>query len=203
LPHREHQNETTTAAMLHRSLVLFETFISRRILSADAYGRNFDASRKFRSFVHGSMWLKIHPLLAIFANLTFTVTSLPVDSKQFSWFKCCFRYFYLPMVRLKMINKSDWGLVGEILQFVLEHCGRVVHGAFDSQACYQCLCGVWVRSQLSALDMLHRIKGIFGADHVPVVSCGHSGFLHHQKGPIPPMSWVGATLSLPCSPWGE
>jgi hypothetical protein len=33
---------------------------------------------------------------------------------------------------------------------------------------------------------------------------GHSGFLHHQKGPIPPpMSWVGATLSLPCSPRGE
>jgi hypothetical protein len=25
-----------------------------------------------------------------------------------------------------------------------------------------------------ALDMLHRIKGIFGADHVPVVSSGHS-----------------------------
>jgi hypothetical protein len=44
----------------------------------------------------------------------------------------------------------------------------------------------WVRSQLAALDMLHRIKEIFGADHVPVVSSGHSGFLHHQKGPIPP-----------------
>jgi hypothetical protein len=48
------------------------------------------------------------------------------------------------------------------------------------QACNQCLCGVWVRSQLTALDKSHRIKGIFGADHVPVVSSGHSGFLHHQ-----------------------
>jgi hypothetical protein len=84
--------------------------------------------------------------------------------------------------------------------------GRAVHGATDmcdSQACNQCLCGVWVRFQLAALDMLHRIKGIFGADHVPVVSSGHSGFLHHWKGPIPPMSWVGATLLLPCSPRGE
>jgi hypothetical protein len=43
------------------------------------------------------------------------------------------------------------------------------------------LCGVRVRSQLAALDKLHRIKGIFGADHVPVVSSGHSGFLHHQN----------------------
>jgi hypothetical protein len=41
--------------------------------------------------------------------------------------------------------------------------------------------GVWVQSQLAAPDMLHRIKGIFGADHVPVVSSGHSGFFHHQK----------------------
>jgi hypothetical protein len=55
----------------------------------------------------------------------------------------------------------------------------------DSKACNQCLCGVCVRSQLAALDMLHRIKGIFGANHVPVVSSGHSGFLHHQKGLIP------------------
>jgi hypothetical protein len=37
------------------------------------------------------------------------------------------------------------------------------------------------RFQLTALDKLHRIKGIFGADHVPVVSSGHSGFLHHQN----------------------
>jgi hypothetical protein len=29
---------------------------------------------------------------------------------------------------------------------------------------------------------LHRIKGIFGAGHAPVVSSGHSGFLHHQNG---------------------
>jgi hypothetical protein len=50
---------------------------------------------------------------------------------------------------------------------------------------------------------LHRIKGIFDADHVPVVFSGHSGFLHHRKGHIPPMSWVGATLSLPCSSRGE
>jgi hypothetical protein len=28
--------------------------------------------------------------------------------------------------------------------------------------------------------MLHRIKGIFGADHVPVVSSGHSGFKSSQ-----------------------
>jgi hypothetical protein len=41
--------------------------------------------------------------------------------------------------------------------------------------------GVWVRSQLTALDKLHHIKGIFGTDHVPVVSSGHSGFLHHQN----------------------
>jgi hypothetical protein len=44
----------------------------------------------------------------------------------------------------------------------------------------------------TSLDMLHRIKGIFGAGHVPVVSSGYSGFLHHQKGHIPPMSWEGA-----------
>jgi hypothetical protein len=31
------------------------------------------------------------------------------------------------------------------------------------------------------IDMLHRMKGIFGADHVPVISSGHSGFLHHQN----------------------
>jgi hypothetical protein len=37
-------------------------------------------------------------------------------------------------------------------------------------ACNQNLCGVWV-----------RIKEIFGADHVSVVSSGHSGFLHHQN----------------------
>jgi hypothetical protein len=30
-----------------------------------------------------------------------------------------------------------------------------------------------------------------------------SGFLHHQKGLIPPMSRVGATPSLPCSLRGE
>jgi hypothetical protein len=62
--------------------------------------------------------------------------------------------------------------------------GLVVHGASegsDLQACNQCLCGVWVRSQLTTLDKLHRIKGIFGADHVPVVSSGHSGLLHHQN----------------------
>jgi hypothetical protein len=58
-------------------------------------------------------------------------------------------------------------------------------------------------TKTTALDMLNRIIGIFGADHVPVVSSGHSGFLHHQKGLIPPMSWVGATPSLPCSPRGE
>jgi hypothetical protein len=77
--------------------------------------------------------------------------------------------------------------------------GRVVYsasGVSDSQACNLCLCGVWVQSQLAALDMLHHIKGIFGTDHVLVVSSGHSGFLHHQKGPIPPVSWVGATPSL-------
>jgi hypothetical protein len=34
--------------------------------------------------------------------------------------------------------------------------------------------------------MLHRIKWIFDADHVPVVSSEHFGFLHHQMGPIPP-----------------
>jgi hypothetical protein len=43
-------------------------------------------------------------------------------------------------------------------------------------------------------------KRVFGADHVPVVSSGHSGFLHHQKGPIPPMSWVGVTPSAVLSP---
>jgi hypothetical protein len=32
--------------------------------------------------------------------------------------------------------------------------------------------------------MLHCIKGIFGTDHVPVVSCGHSGFLPHKNGKI-------------------
>jgi hypothetical protein len=57
----------------------------------------------------------------------------------------------------------------------------VVHGASDEsdlQACNQCLCGVvWDRFQLAALDMLHRIKGIFGADYRPVVSYGHFGFL--------------------------
>jgi hypothetical protein len=65
--------------------------------------------------------------------------------------------------------------------------GRTVHGASDVselQACNQCLCGVWVRSQLAALDKLHCIKGIFGAGHVPVVSSGHSGFLHHQNGKV-------------------
>jgi hypothetical protein len=31
------------------------------------------------------------------------------------------------------------------------------------------------------LDMLPRIKGIFGADHVPVVSSGHSGFKIDKK----------------------
>jgi hypothetical protein len=30
--------------------------------------------------------------------------------------------------------------------------------------------------------MLHRIKGIFGADHVPVVSSWQSGFFHRQNG---------------------
>jgi hypothetical protein len=42
--------------------------------------------------------------------------------------------------------------------------GRAVHGASDVsdlQACNQCLCGVWVRSQLTALDKLHRIKKDF------------------------------------------
>jgi hypothetical protein len=38
--------------------------------------------------------------------------------------------------------------------------------------------------------MLHRIKGIFGADHVPVVSSGHSGFLHHQNGKIISISLI-------------
>jgi hypothetical protein len=60
----------------------------------------------------------------------------------------------------------------------------VVHSASDVsdlQACNQCLCRVWVRSQLAALDKLHRMKGIFGADHVPMVSSRHSGFLHHQN----------------------
>jgi hypothetical protein len=67
----------------------------------------------------------------------------------------------------------------------------------------QCLCWVWVWSQLASLDKLHHIKGIFSADHVPVVSSGYSGFLHHQKGPIPSVSWVGVTPSLPCSTRGE
>jgi hypothetical protein len=53
--------------------------------------------------------------------------------------------------------------------------------ASDLQACNQCLCGVWVQSRLAALDMLHRIKGIFGTDHIPVVSSGHSGFLYHKN----------------------
>jgi hypothetical protein len=30
------------------------------------------------------------------------------------------------------------------------------------KACNQCLCGVWSRSQLAALDMLHCIKRFFG-----------------------------------------
>jgi hypothetical protein len=84
--------------------------------------------------------------------------------------------------------------------------GRAVHGASDvsdSQACNQCLCGVWVRSQLAALHMLHRMKGIFGAGHEPVVFSEYSGFLHHQKGPIPPLSWVGATLAAVLSPGRE
>jgi hypothetical protein len=42
---------------------------------------------------------------------------------------------------------------------------------------------VWFRSQLAAL-MFYRIKGIFDADHVTVVSSGHSGFFHHQNGKI-------------------
>jgi hypothetical protein len=85
----------------------------------------------------------------------------------FSWVK-----LYMPKLR------------GELFQLLFGvRGGRVVHGASDvsdSQACNQCLCGLWVRSQLAALDMLHRITGIFGVDHVPVVSSGHSGFLHHQ-----------------------
>jgi hypothetical protein len=70
--------------------------------------------------------------------------------------------------------------------------GPAVHGASDVselQACNQCLCGVWVRSKLAALDKLHRMKGIFGAGHVPVVSSGHSGFLHHQN-------WKKVLISL-------
>jgi hypothetical protein len=72
------------------------------------------------------------------------------------------------------------------LSTVLVMRGYVVAERFtsdvcDLQACNQCLCGVWVRSQLAALDKLHHIKGIFGANHVPVVSSGHSGFLHHQN----------------------
>jgi hypothetical protein len=49
------------------------------------------------------------------------------------------------------------------------------------QACNHCLCRVWFWYQLVAVDMLHRIKGIFGADQVPVVSSEHSGFLHYQN----------------------
>jgi hypothetical protein len=30
-------------------------------------------------------------------------------------------------------------------------------------------------------DSLSQRIGIFGADHVPAVSSGHSGFLHHQN----------------------
>jgi hypothetical protein len=41
--------------------------------------------------------------------------------------------------------------------------------------------GLRVRSQLMALDMLHRVKEIFCLSHVPVVSSRHSGFLHHQN----------------------
>jgi hypothetical protein len=62
--------------------------------------------------------------------------------------------------------------------------GLVIHSASDVsdlQACNQCLCGVWVQYQLAALEKLHRIKGIFGADHVPMVSSGNFGFLHHKK----------------------
>jgi hypothetical protein len=40
----------------------------------------------------------------------------------------------------------------------------------DLQACNQCLRVVWVRSQLTALDMFHRIKEIFGVEYIPVVS---------------------------------
>jgi hypothetical protein len=29
--------------------------------------------------------------------------------------------------------------------------------------------------------MLPRIKGILGEDHAPVVSSGHSGFIHHPN----------------------
>jgi hypothetical protein len=81
-------------------------------------------------------------------------------------------------------------------------CGSDVS---DSQACNQCLSGVLVQSQLGALDTrrLHRVKGIFSADHVLVVFSEHSGFLHYQKGPIPPMSLVGAAPLLPSSPRGE
>jgi hypothetical protein len=59
----------------------------------------------------------------------------------------------------------------------------------DLQACNQCLCGVWVRSQLTALD----IKRIFGADHVPEVSSGHSGFLHHQNWKLLISSIIGSS----------
>jgi hypothetical protein len=38
--------------------------------------------------------------------------------------------------------------------------------ASDLQACNQCLCGVWVQSQLAALDALHHIKGMFEESHV-------------------------------------
>jgi hypothetical protein len=82
----------------------------------------------------------------------------------------------------------------------------VVHGASDvshrpvTNVCAGCGS---IQARGTTLEMLNRIKGIFSADHVTVVSSEHSGFVHHQKGPIPPMSWVGATPSLPCSPRGE
>jgi hypothetical protein len=65
--------------------------------------------------------------------------------------------------------------------FVGVRGGRAIHGASDvseSQAGNLCLCGVWVQSQLAALDMLHRIKGIFGADHI-------GGFLQALRFPPP------------------
>jgi hypothetical protein len=58
------------------------------------------------------------------------------------------------VLSFKLIDLTKLGVRG----------GRAVNGASDvsdSQACNQCLCGVWVRSQLAALDMLHRMKGIF------------------------------------------
>jgi hypothetical protein len=80
---------------------------------------------------------------------------------------------------METLMETGFSTVDEHTKTALERFGRYSHTAMknwngfvcvaewsdvsDSQACNQWLCGVWVRSQLAALDMLHRIKGIFGA----------------------------------------